>query len=254
MSKEKQNKTELFLSVGRGNNGKTTALTLIADYLTEKSERFFVTDCDTENGGKLSSFAHWFGDKTIRLNLKNRDDCDRLLEGAASSGAPYVLADLPANVSGDVAPWWQSAVTPQALQELGVNVTAVGVVTKYQGSAEIIWDWVDTLGSAVSYLVALNRLVPEWEKGELTQTFSDWFRVKAPEGIAMKTFEIPNLYGSSMEALVRSGKLPSQVLREGKLPVLTRSRIFRWRNEVHANLEATGLFQPEAAESLAVAK
>src|SRR5258707_1656386 len=106
-------KTQLILTMGgRGGVGKTVALVAIADYLQAKGQKFFCTDCDTENGGKLTSFGHWFHGKAETLNLRNTSDCDKLLEGSGNSGVPFVLADLPANSSGDVARWWKEVVTP----------------------------------------------------------------------------------------------------------------------------------------------
>ena len=70
-------KTQLILTMGgRGGVGKTVALVAIADYLQTKGYKFFCTDCDTENAGKFSSFAHWFKDTAVRLNLRNVADCD----------------------------------------------------------------------------------------------------------------------------------------------------------------------------------
>jgi hypothetical protein len=80
-------KTQLILTMGgRGGVGKTVALVAIADYLQAKGQKFFCTDCDTENGGKLTSFGHWFHGKAETLNLRNTSDCDKLLEGSGNSG------------------------------------------------------------------------------------------------------------------------------------------------------------------------
>jgi hypothetical protein len=135
---------------GRGGVGKTCALMATADHLQSKGIKFSTIDCDQENAGKLSSFAHWFDGRTVRLDLRNPDDCDRLLEGAATATVPYVLADLPANSSGDLAAWWKVVATRETLAELKLSVTAIGVVTTQHGSAESVWEWISTLGSHVT--------------------------------------------------------------------------------------------------------
>ena len=134
-------KTNLIITCGgRGGVGKTLALLAIADYLHAKGHAFVPADCDTENRGKVSSFAYWFSGKALLFNLRNTEDCDRLLTGSADSGAPFVLADLPANASGDIAGWWKEVVTPDNLQELNLEISAIGVVTPQVGSTESVWE------------------------------------------------------------------------------------------------------------------
>jgi len=48
---------------------------------------------------------------------------------------PFVLADLPANSSGDLASRLQEVATSEAIGELDLSITAVGTVTPYPGSA-----------------------------------------------------------------------------------------------------------------------
>lgn len=235
-------KTQLVISMGgRGGVGKTVTLVAIADYLQSKGHRFICTDCDTENSGKVTSFAHWFKETVVCLNLRDISDCDKLLEGAANSGIPYVLADLPANASGDVAAWWKSTAGPETLSELGIGVIAVGVVTPARGSAESVCEWIDTLGPHVRYLVALNRLGFERVPSPREVAFHHWFSLDTSH-LPVQTFEIPHLHDPAMQEMTMVGKLPSKVTKGTEMFVLPRQRIKQWRDQVHSQLDAIGFF------------
>ena len=246
-------KTQLILTMGgRGGVGKTVALVAIADYLQTKGHKFFVTDCDTENAGKISSFSHWFKETAVTLNLRNTSDCDKLLEGSANSKAPFVLADLPSNASGDLAAWWKDVVTPETLRELGIGVTAVGVVTPARGSGESVWEWIDTLGPNVRYLIALNRLGFERVPAPKEEAFKHWFALDTKH-LQLQTFEIPHLHDPAMEAMTVLGKLPSKAFQGTELFVLPRQRIKQWRDAIHKQLDGLNVFLPAKSENMASA-
>jgi hypothetical protein len=101
----------------------------------------------------------------------------------------------------------------------------------------------------VKYLIALNRLLFERVATPQREAFSDWFLIEA-KGVPLHTFEIPHLHGPAMEALTRLGKLPSKAIKGSELPVLVRSRVKRWRDQIHSQLDSTGLFLAENTESL----
>ena len=242
-------KTLIMTMGGRGGVGKTIALVSIADYLKSKGHKIATVDCDTENADKVSAFAHWFDGKTERLNLRNPKDCDRLLVDASSAPCDYVLTDLPANAGGDLAEWWQDAVTSETLEELELSILAVGVITQQEGSAHSVMEWVDALGQHVGYLVALNRLVAERVPAPAMEAFADWHAI-APKDIAIPTFEIPHLYDEDMGTLTRLGMLPGKAIQGTNLFILPRTRVKRWRDKIHRSLDSSGLFTLNAAETL----
>jgi CobQ/CobB/MinD/ParA nucleotide binding domain len=231
----------IFTMGGRGGVGKTSSIVAIADYLHTRGHKFLVTDCDTENAGKTSSISHWFKDVAIPLNLRSIDDCDKLLDGSSKAKAPYVLADLPSNAAGDLAPYWKGIITPETLAELGLGVIAVGVITPSIASGESVYQWIDTLGPNIQYLIALNRLSFERVPAPKEETFKHWFALNT-DHLMIKTFEIPHLYDPDMEAMTQLGKLPSKVYQGRELFILPRQRIKQWRDAIHAQLDATGLF------------
>jgi hypothetical protein len=233
-------KTQLIMvQGGLGGVGKTVAMVAIADYLQNKGIPFICSDCDMENSGKLRSFTHWFG-KAVQLDLRDTSDCDKLLEGSANAGSPYVLADLPSNSSADIIKYWKGIVTPEILEELNLSILSVGVVTPTRGSGQSVCEWIDTLGSNVQYLIALNRLGFEYSPAPKEKAFKHW--------LALDTnypyFEIPHLRDEEMERMTELGLLPSKAFKSKDLFVLPRQRIKDWRDQIHAQLDALKIFQP----------
>lgn len=194
------NTTLLLTLGGRGGTGKTLCLVAIADYLRCKGSKLVAIDCDTENAGKLSSFSHWFNRRAHALNLRNLSDCDKLLKSSATSGVPFVLADLPANSSADISDWWKDVATPDVLNELGLTIIGVGSVTASHGAAESVVEWISSLGESISYLVVLNRISFERVPRPKEEAFSDWFLVKT-DGLELQTIEIGHLHSPTMDAL-----------------------------------------------------
>jgi CobQ/CobB/MinD/ParA nucleotide binding domain len=228
---------------GLGGVGKTVTMVAIADYLQTKGLKFACADCDMENQGKLRSFGHWFNGKTAQLDLRDTGDCDKLLEGSANAGSPFVLADLPSNSSGDIVKYWKDIVTREVLNELNLSILSVGVVTTARGSAESVCQWIDALGSNVQYLIALNRLSFEFTPAPKEKAFSHWFTL----GAKYPHIDIPHLRSQEMESMTELGLLPSKALKSSQLLILPRQRIKHWRDAIHSQLEALNIFASPTA-------
>jgi hypothetical protein len=234
---------------GKGGVGKTVVALLLADYFDRHKVPYFTADCDAENQGKPgASFAHWMGDKAVRLNLRDVDDCDAMLKGASQSPAPIVIADVPGNAGPDVHDWWRDAVSPATLKKLKLRVTGVGVTVPEPGASDSVADWIAAMGNSIDYLVALNRRNPEKVRRPLEKAFADWKLVQLPKGAQVRTFEVPNLYPSAMLELIQLRQLPTDALDKDTLSGITQNRVRRWRDEVHEQLDAFDLLpKPEPA-------
>jgi hypothetical protein len=79
---------------------------------------------------------------------------------------------------------------------------------------------------------------------------ADWFSVDTTR-IPLQTFEIPYLYDEAMEALTRSGELPSKAVKGTELFVLMRSRVKAWIERIHSQLDKLGIFFPDKAGQMA---
>jgi hypothetical protein len=251
--------TTLILSASdRGGDGKTTSLVLIADYLASSGRTFAPVDCDTGNCGTAAGFSHWFNGPVDRLDLRSRDDCDALLQQSAQSGVEFILADLPANSSMDVAEWLQESATPEILQELGVRLLAICPVDQSSGAPESASAWMAALGSQADYLVMLNRkalVLRSRARPDVDTAFDGWHQwVKRGEVTQpYKTVEIGHLRDKAMQALSDLRELPHKAIRKPTFPILYRAQVQNWARNVHQQLEATGLFAKPSANNEAAA-
>jgi hypothetical protein len=252
-------KTTIIMTCGgKGGVGKTTVLVAVIDYLRSRGHASTAMDCDTENAKQVTCFAHWLGGKENLLNLRDATDRDRLLTDSAAAGVPYVLCDLPANATGDIATWLQDVATADLIAEMGLELLAVGVVTPAVGSARSVVQWINTLGDRASYLVALNRLEYEPVPRPAERVFAEWFEFALPmlDGKVpperIHTIDVPNMEAHGMQALVQLGKLPSKAIQDPTLHLLHKKRVKTWRDKIYAELDKTGLFAP--AQQPAAAK
>ena len=248
--KSPEHLVHLFLLLGgKGGVGKTVIALLLADYFARHKVPYFSADCDAENQGKPGAcFAHWMGEKAVRLNLRDVDDCDALLVGASQASAPIVIADVPGNAGPDVHDWWRDVVSPETLQRLKLKVTGVGVTVPEPGASDSVAEWIAMMGTQIDYLVALNRRNVEKVRRPLEKAFADWKLVQLPKGAQVRTFEVGNLYPSAMLELIQLRQLPTDALEAKAVSGINTHRVRRWRDEVHEQLDAFGLLpKPEPA-------
>jgi len=253
----KQTQTTLVIPcTDDGGVGKTTDLVLIADYLKAKDQKMALFDCDTANAGKPSSFAHWFGGKANQLDLRDEADLDTLLSQSAGSGVGWALADLPANSSGDIAHWLKTVATPKAIERLGLRIIAVGALNPTLGSCESVVQSMEMLGSRATYLIALNRTQYDRKIKNAETVFPVWFRwlESYPNKSAIQTIDVPHLQVRTMETLIAAAQLPSKTAKDPSLDPVMRIRVENWLEEVHSQLDTTGLFTPKTIETLVAAK
>jgi cellulose biosynthesis protein BcsQ len=247
---------------GKGGTGKTITMVGLTDYLRSKKYKISLVDCDAENAGQPGSFGHWCGGKQVDLNLRVREDRDRLLLDAAQSGCDYVLVDFPSNASGDLFKWLKEAATARTIQAMGLRLITVCVITPEPSSVHSAIKWVTMMGDRSNYLIALNRIDYEAIDTPARKLFADWFETALPELVPsvvsedrIRTIEVSNLEEHRMKALAALGKLPSRALESGGLNLLHQSAVRIWRDALFASLDATGWFKranrPEKAGTAA---
>ena len=240
---------------GRGGPGKTTASVILADYFATRGIKQTLIDCDTENAGTPACFSHWLEGKVNNLDLRNPKDRDRLLTDSAECGSQFVVADLPANATGDIYRWLQEVATVELIRELGLTIIAVGLVPPGHGGARSVVKWITTLGNRASFLVVLNRIDYEIAPRPTKEVFSDWFDNAVPSLVPkvvsadrLHVIEFPNMEKHGMDAMVALGRLPSKAMaKDSPLNLLDKQRIKNWRDSIYAQLDSTGLFAPKEA-------
>jgi hypothetical protein len=251
-------KTTLILAMGgKGGVGKTCSLIAITDYLNSKNYKPLPVDCDLENASQSTCFNHWLGGKAVTLNLRHPLDRDRLLCDSASSGAQFVVVDLPGNSTGDLSLWLQDVATLDLIQDLELSIIAVGTVTPEAGTSASVAKWITALRDRATYLVVLNRKEYEASPLPLRKAFSEWFELAVPMLIPnvipeekLTTIEMPNMEFHAMESLRKLGKLPGKAINDSSVHKIIQKRIRTWRDRIFPQLDASGLFIPHNAESL----
>jgi hypothetical protein len=235
---------------GKGGTGKSVIMAAKADYLRSKKYKISLVDCDSENAGQPGSFGHWCGGKQVDLNLRVREDRDRLLLDAAQSGCDYVLMDFPSNASGDLFKWLKEAATARTIQEMGLRLITVCVVTPDPSSVHSATKWITMMGDRANFLIALNRIDYEAIDTPARKLFAPWFESALPELVPsavsedrIRTIEVGNLEEHRMKALAALGKLPSRALESGGLNLLHQSAVRIWRDAIFSSLDATGWFK-----------
>jgi MinD-like ATPase involved in chromosome partitioning or flagellar assembly len=231
---------------GAGGNGKSTLAALFADYLeTKKIKRAYI-DCDNENSGTAKSFSHWLEGEVDSIDLRIPEDRDRLLISSAESGADVVLADLPANSTGDLSQFLEIA-TADTIRELKLKIVAICLVVPGYGGAESAVNWIKTLGDRADYLIVLNRIGYEPSPRSSAELFSNWFEDALPRLVpnlvpesSIHVIEMRHLERLAMQPMMEMKMLPSKAM--AGLNALNRTRLARWRDHLHGQLAATGLF------------
>jgi hypothetical protein len=256
MTKQPIQTTLVIPCTDDGGVGKTTDLVLIADYLKAKDQKLALFDCDISSAGKASSFAHWFGGQANHLDLRDEADLDSLLSRSAGCGVGWAIADLPANSSGDIADWLKTVATPKAIERLCLRIIAVGALNPTLGSCESVVQSMEMLGSRATYLIALNRTQYDRKIKSAETVFPLWFQwLKSYENKSvLHTIDVPHLQVRTIETLQAAGQLPSKTAKDPALDPVMRIRIENWLEEVHSQLDATGLFTPKTTETLVAAK
>jgi hypothetical protein len=241
---------------GAGGNGKTTMSALFADYLVSNKLKSTFIDCDTENSGTAKAFSHWLQGEGNTLDLREPADRDRLITSSVDSGAQFIVADLPANSTGDLSRWLTEIATAELLREAGLGVIAICMVVPGYGGAQSAVKWIRTLGDRADYLVCLNRISFEINPRPVRDVFANWFTGALPELVPsvvsedrIHVIEIPNLEKHRMEALIEQATLPYKAIDKGKvgLNLMDKQGVKNWRQAVYKQLDASGLFVTKEA-------
>lgn len=248
MSKKTQNtkrKTLIFTLGGKGGVGKTLTLTTAADYLVSKQIGFAAYDCDTENAGKDSAFSAAIP-TAGRPNLRNLQDCDKLLTAAAEGEDDVTLADLPANASGDFLEWWDQVVSSDTLEALNLRLVGVGVITPEPGTLASVIQWGARMRDNCNYVISMNQRVDQRVKVTKEQLFPEYYSITGrefAEAAKAREVEIPALSPVAMSHLIKSHQLPGEAAANANIPLLDRARIRTWRELVLTNWDSSGLLE-----------
>jgi hypothetical protein len=185
-----QTRKRVILAMGgKGGVGKTGFMAVAAEWLSEQETTYCLLDLDTENKSK-GSLHHFFTDAE-KINIDTPAGLDVFvdrLEGDAS----VLMADMGAG-AGKVTHDWFDAMHA-AVAALGVEFTAVGLVTDDPASVDSLLAWAAALQDRVNYVVVENSITAfaeftYWRGSEQAQRLRDIF---SPAIIRMG-YRIPDL-------------------------------------------------------------
>ena len=236
----KKKKNILVIPIGaKGGTGKTLALLTLANFLVEHNRPFIALDCDQENRGTSNSFARFLGGAVGTPDLRDYSAIDHLFTAAAECAEGLTLADLPANSGGDVLTWFLEVCTPENLEELGLRVVVLGMVTPETGTVGAILKWAEVMQNRVEYVTVFNHRVSGRTQQPVRQSMREYFETTDGSNFR-ETFkpveiELPALAPTAVNALIKSGVLPSAGLE--KMAVFERSRIRAWAARINQEWE-----------------
>ena len=161
---------------GKGGVGKTALITVLAEWFQAQKKPVTLLDLDTENKNK-GSLSHYFDGAAPKVNINTPDGLDAFLDHI-DKGASIILADMGAG-SGEIA-HGRFDTMAEAVSELGVTFTAIGVVTDDPASVESVLSWASRLQDRVSYLIVENALTQHsrftyWEESAEAKRFTEAF-------------------------------------------------------------------------------
>lgn len=238
-----------------GGTAKTTSLIVHANYLRDRGYKMALFDCDASKLGDISSFAHSFGGKVNTLDLRDVEDCDKLLRQASTAGVPYCLVDLPANSGSEISELLNEVATVKTLNRLGLRLIAVGCISNSPGSTDSVARWMEMMGrDRAQWIITLNRIQYERRVRPIEVAFPEWFKWLKASGQedVFPTVEVPHIPEHTKKELLRIGKLPSLAAQDSSIDIIARDRIENWVDRINAQLDASGLYVPE--EELVAAK
>ena len=223
----------VFTQGGKGGVGKTTLTASLLDYYAASDVPTIALDLDTENKDRAG--LAYFHPAAAKVNIDQRDGLDAFIDALDREDAAVIVADMGARSGAPTFQWFEQMF--DAVKEMGVRFTSIGVVTEDPGSVASVVEWATKLQGRVSYLIALNKL------GDPNQAFRYWhdakeaqqFReVAKPEVITLESIN-PDLQNA-----IRNHGLTIGQVAEGKAtaPELSASKFKIRAQQIRRQLAA----------------
>jgi MinD-like ATPase involved in chromosome partitioning or flagellar assembly len=209
------NAARVILSMGgKGDVGKTSVMTGLAEWFQENGIAVKLLDLDTENKAR-GSLTHFFGGQVPKVNIHTPAGLDAFVDELAD-GAPVILADMGAG-SGQVTYDWFDKMYLDA-SDAGIVFTAIGVVTSDPASVESVLDWAAHLQKRSAYLIVENQISQQadftyWRKSEQAEQFQTRF---APAVISMD-YRLPDLENALRNHGVTLGRVTARQTKAQEL-------------------------------------
>lgn len=189
---------------GKGGVGKTSFMLALAEWFTSQRVEAKLLDLDTENKSR-GSLSHYFNKAATKVNIHTAAGLDTFIDHL-ENGASIVLADMGAS-SGQVTYDWFDSMF-EDVQALGMNFTAIGIVTPDPASVESVLSWASHLQDRAEYIIVENAITYSadftyWRESEQAQCFREAFN---PVVLTMD-FRLPGLENPARQYGITLGEI-----------------------------------------------
>jgi hypothetical protein len=221
--------TRVILSMGgKGGVGKTSVVTLLAEWFDLNEIPVTLLDLDTENKAR-GSLRHFFGSRAPKVNIHTPAGLDTFVDRLTDS--PVILADMGAG-AGQITHNWFDRMYPD-VTEAGIVFTMMGIVTPDPASVESVLAWADRLQNRVQYLIIENSITEHadfayWRQSCQAKQFQDIFK---PAVISMD-YRLPDLENATRNHGVTLGHVASRATNVAELQrasLVMRAQSYRRR-------------------------
>lgn len=154
---------------GKGGVGKTTFAGVLLDYYAKQDIPTVALDLDTENKDKAG--LTYFHKTARKVDIDQRDGLDVFTDEIDKGEAAVIVADMGARSGKMTFQWFDQMF--DAVKDMGVRFTAVGMVTEDPGSIASVLEWARHLENRVSYVIVLNKM------GNPDEKFHYWHTTEA---------------------------------------------------------------------------
>lgn len=229
-----QTKRVILTMGGKGGVGKTSFMLTLAEWFTAQKVEAKLLDLDTENKSR-GSLSHYFDRTASKVNIHSAAGLDSFID-QIEEGTSILLADMGAS-SGQVTYDWFDSMF-EDVQALGVNFTAIGIVTPDPASVESVLSWASHLQDRVEYVIVENAITypadfAYWRESEQAHGFREAFN---PVVLRME-FRLPELENPARQHGITLGEIAERKHRINELrraSLVLRAQSYRRRllNEI----------------------
>jgi hypothetical protein len=219
---------------GKGGVGKTSFMSVLAEWLAEQKAACTLLDLDMENKSKGS--LHHFFPAAQKLNVNTPAGLDSFVD-LLDGSTPVLMADMGAGAGRLTKAWFDEM--HESVAELGVSFTAIGIVTDDPASVDSVLSWGAALQDRVDYVVVENAMTAfaeftYWRQSEQAVRFREVFQ---PTIISM-AYRIPDLETGCRNHGVTLGQVAGR--KTGAAELQRTSLVLRaqsYRSQLFAEIE-----------------
>lgn len=229
----------LWITGGKGGVGKTTTARILTDLLADKSDFLYGYDCDPIN----PQFKRFYGAEYLPLTNHDKKTADiaaeALAERVEAKQYDFIIVDSPAG-EVDMLGYLESRFGfISNLKQMNARLTRVFVLSTTLESLNLLQRSLDdTKSLPVDHVVVRNL----YNSG--AHYFEDYDRSNTRRQLEErggKTVDLLALGETARESTDKLSLTYSEAMeKEGGLPTMRRSMIYRWRENVREEFSKAG--------------